>query len=195
MTQCSLVIKDYLQSGLYPKDSIERIRFSDHYELQISTEFEEARVSRFRHLLDKYAVQFKIIPMHSQPESMKAGQCFKNASLVALSNGDIVYCEGVILGKCQVTGRSVSMIHAWCYYPKFGIIFDPTCHPTSPDFNAVYVGIPFSSVYVARKAKEYGYYGLLDGSKTEEYHGVDEDPEHHWLHPCWSSLPRYHGNF
>lgn len=79
-------------------------------------------------------------------------QCYKNATLQAISNEDLAYVEG------YVSVHGVPIEHAW-NVDKTGQIYDTTINP---DLGVSgYFGVPFSRDYVEKSALKNKYYGLL----------------------------------
>lgn len=82
----------------------------------------------------------------------KTGQCFKNASLKALS-ADLTYCEGYFL----VYG--IQLHHGWCIN-KAGRVIDPTVDNNDGRITE-YFGVPFTRDYVLKAATQNKVYGIL----------------------------------
>lgn len=161
--------------------------------LHINAPYERRRVDWALTLLERYAVVFPQ-PLPS-PAILPAGQCFENATMVAGAKG-VVYCEGMVRGHEINSGTPIVAMHAWCYHPTLGVMFDPTSGFVQTHPNVVYAGIPFNTVYVKNLCYRQKYFGVLDG---HQIHGDDwgpyKDPEPVWLHSCWHTMERYHGPF
>lgn len=183
----------------YPENLCREYLLGDHYSTQINWKYERLRLDFAHDLLRRYGVlfphgEFPDIPLRFPPKIL-AGQCFMNATNVSrLNPGEVVYCEGFILGHEVGTGFPVAMAHGWCYFPRYGVMYDPTTRSPEVHRDVLYVGIPFKSVYVNQLAKDNNFYGMLAGhpSRGDDF-GPFKDPEHHWLHPCWHSMERYYG--
>ena len=180
----------------YPKNFVEGIEdhfLDEFFVLRIDAAYERRRVDWAGVLLQSYAVVF---PQPTPaPSEMTAGQCFENALTMTSASG-VVYCEGFIRGVNIHTGTPTVAMHAWCYHPASGVMFDPTAGFNSQHPNVVYVGIPFSTVYARELVRRQGYFGILDGHpKHGDDWGPFKDPSPWWLHPCWHSMERYHGPF
>lgn len=180
----------------YPKNFA--AGFEDHFLdesfcLRIDAAYERRRIDWALPLLREFGVLF---PQPTKaPNQLPAGQCFENALSLSGVSG-VVYCEGMVRGVNLHTGTPTVALHAWCYIPSLGLMFDPTSgfnreHPT-----VVYVGIPFSTVYARNLTFTQGYHGFLDGHpKHGDAWGPYRDPSSWWLHPCWHSMERYYGPF
>ena len=78
----------------------------------------------------------------------KMGQCFKNASTLAIERG-WQYCEGFAFGIIPV-------LHAWCLFD--GKVVDPTWQ----DPDSKYFGVTISQEVMHKIHLQRGKYGVLD---------------------------------
>jgi hypothetical protein len=81
------------------------------------------------------------------------GQCYMNATLLALADDDLTYVEG------QISMFGISIEHAWCVNAD-GVVIDPTLKPDKDVGD--YFGVPFLTDYVRKACLKNGYYGLLN---------------------------------
>ena len=81
------------------------------------------------------------------------GQCYMNATLLALGTDNLTYVEG------QISVYGVPIDHAWCINAA-GIVIEPTLEPDAKVGD--YFGVPFQTDYVRKAIIRNGYYGLLD---------------------------------
>ncbi len=78
-------------------------------------------------------------------------QCFANAGRLAMSDPDLIYCEGFALG------RVIPVHHAWCVDID-GNVIEPTWREVGGD----YYGIPFDSDFLNDTVARTGHWGLID---------------------------------
>lgn len=182
----------------YPSGAVEDLVphfLSEKFCLVIDSARERQRVDWASPLLQEFAVLFPPPSLHDTPPPLPAGRCFENALSMAVISG-VVYCEGFLRGVNTRTGTPTVALHAWCYLPAYGVTIDPTegFSVTHPEVS--YMGIPFATAYARHQAKRQGFYRFLDGhpSRGDQW-GPYQDHSAWWLHPCWSSLERYHGPF
>lgn len=117
-------------------------------------------VDWFQWMLDN-GQEFTITKNTFEGPRMEQGQCFKNATELALRNPKYIYCEG----KVSIYG--VAIDHAWVCDQK-GNVIDPTLVDKGDDRVAHYFGVPFTTSYLRRSIIKNGYYGLLDGFYARE---------------------------
>jgi hypothetical protein len=94
---------------------------------------------------------------HELPEDVeigKLGQCFRNATLLALGfhRNEYIYCEGYAL-------NIIPMAHAWCVDGTTGRVIDPTW---GQDTTTDYFGLAFNVMYLQEHLLEHRTYGLID---------------------------------
>lgn len=161
--------------------------------LSVDAAYERRRLDWALPLLRQYAVRFP--SPRKAPAELPAGNCFGNAASILRLPG-VVYCEGFVRGVDIHSGGPLVALHAWCYHPASGVMFDPTAGYSFAHEAITYAGIPFCTVYVRELLHRQGYNGLLDGHPKFGYAwGPYSDPAAWWLHPCWHTLERYHGPF
>lgn len=78
-------------------------------------------------------------------------ECFRNAGLLALSNPELTYVEGVAVA------HAIPTAHAWCVTPE-GIVVDPTW--ANPE-EAAYIGIPFKTAFLKRRLADTEGWGII----------------------------------
>lgn len=174
----------------YP-DEVGAHFISPFFCLGVNMDYERKRLEGASSLLRDFGVKFP----HPVPGlgGMENGACFQNATKLAGVKG-LVYCEGFVSGEDIHTGEAVLAMHAWAYDPALGVTIDPTGSFYAVPAHAVYVGIPFRTVYVKSVTFAQQYYGFLSGHPVKGYAwGPFKDPASHWLHPCWNSMERFHG--
>lgn len=95
------------------------------------------------------------------------GECYRNASLLAISKRDLTYIEGVALNIIPVG-------HAWCI-DRLGRVVDNTWPEPQ---RCQYFGIPFKTKFLMETLRKRKVYGLL------EYYGDDMAIEHEVIPPA-----------
>jgi len=83
-------------------------------------------------------------------EQGKAGECFKNAALLAIENPSLIYCEGV-------ANSIIPTEHAWCI-DKDGNVIDNTW---LPEWKPSYYGVAFKTKFLLHLIWEQDYYGII----------------------------------
>ena len=83
------------------------------------------------------------------------GQCFMNATHLALDLPHLTYVEG------KVACHGIGIDHAWCVDEE-GIVVDPTIRDGHDGHISDYFGVPFKTPYLRKAIIWNGYYGLLD---------------------------------
>jgi hypothetical protein len=121
----------------------------DLLELQIRA-FGERPLTRF--MLD-HGKDYPVGPQTYAGRRERQGQCYMNATLLALASDDLTYVEG------QLSVCGISIEHAWCVNAD-GVVIDPTLKPDKDVGD--YFGVPFLTEYVHKACLKNGVYGLLD---------------------------------
>jgi hypothetical protein len=88
---------------------------------------------------------------HGEP-----GQCFKNATTLAMRDSSLTYVEGLV----SVLGFPIS--HAWC--ARSNVVIDPTLRKEGARDNrrdTDYFGVPFLTQYVIKASIRNGCYGVF----------------------------------
>lgn len=101
----------------------------------------------------KYGREYQIGPESFAGRRRRQGECYRNASCLAVQDHDLTYVEGVM------TVRSIPVEHAWCV--RGDVVVDPTVRQPTDEIND-YFGIPFKTEYVIVAAVWNNCYGLLD---------------------------------
>jgi len=76
-------------------------------------------------------------------------QCYKNATWMAITNRNLIYCEGYALNLIPV-------LHAWCM-DESGAVVDPTW-----GVGRAYMGVAFKTSFVQQQMQVTKTYGLLE---------------------------------
>lgn len=102
------------------------------------------------------------------------GQCYRNAGCLALDNPQLIYCEGyAVTARCPLP-----LHHAWCLTPD-GCVVDNTWEL---DAGAEYVGVAFSSDFLAKHLASNRVWGVLAGDFLPTF--VLDSPAA-FLHPAY----------
>ncbi len=108
----------------------------------------------------KHGAEYRHGPGSFTGKRKEPKECFKNATILMLSDLDLTYVEG----KVGVHGLPID--HAWCVDPD-GFVIDPTLDfgiaGDGMDRITGYFGVPFRREYVLEAMNANGYFGLLDG--------------------------------
>jgi hypothetical protein len=94
------------------------------------------------------------------PDSFKLprgeiGQCFMNATHLAIERPELTYVEG------KVACHGIGIDHAWCV-DAGGVVHDPTIRDGDDGHISDYFGVPFKTAYLCKAIVWNRYYGLLD---------------------------------
>jgi hypothetical protein len=103
----------------------------------------------------KYGRDYPVNAKTYTGHKMEQGQCFMNATHLALADNRLTYVEGYI------TCHGVPIQHAWVV-GRDGVVIDPTIPENDDGRIAGYYGVPFKTDYVQKACKANGVYGLLD---------------------------------
>jgi hypothetical protein len=101
---------------------------------------------------------YPVGPKTFEGQRGEPGNCFGNATHLAMWNRDLTYVEG------KVTCCGIPLDHAWCIDAD-GVVVDSTLTPEMLDGRPreeEYFGVPFKTEYVRRAIKVNGVYGVLD---------------------------------
>jgi hypothetical protein len=125
---------------------------------------EGTRIAGAPDRLARMVLDNPVRPGRELPDEYPAGEprsCFDNAFHLALGDDSLTYCEG------YATTGFLPVHHAWCLDAGGGVV-DNTW--VEENFGAdhgdpaeyAYMGIPFSTDFVARAVVQKGTYGVLD---------------------------------
>jgi hypothetical protein len=98
---------------------------------------------------------YKIGPDSFKLPRGEQGQCFMNATHLAIDNPEMTYVEG------KMACHGISIDHAWCVDAD-GVVHDPTIRDGHDGHISDYFGVPFKTPYLRKAIIWNGYYGLLD---------------------------------
>jgi hypothetical protein len=114
------------------------------------------------------------LPEHVHPGTSQ--ECHKNATVLALEDDSLVYCEGYALFK----GSSLPTIHAWVTDGQ-----ETAIDNTWPQPGVAYAGVPFRIAFVSMTGlKNRGFGSLLDDYMNGyPLRGDLGDRPEEWLEP------------
>lgn len=103
----------------------------------------------------KYGRDYPVNAHTYTGHKMGQGECFMNATHLALADNRLTYVEG------WVACHGVPIQHAWVVKHD-GFVIDPTIPENDDGRISHYFGVPFDTDYVQKAIKANGVYGLLD---------------------------------
>ncbi|HZQ47943.1 MAG TPA: hypothetical protein VFC07_13075 [Verrucomicrobiae bacterium] len=105
----------------------------------------------------------------------KMGRCYENATRLALSGMELIYCEGYALNQ----GLPIPLMHGFCITPE-GAVVDPTWKDGTE-----YFGVAISKTFLFQTMNQREMYGVLDDWENN-YPVLSLEPER-WLHPKFTT--------
>lgn len=112
------------------------------------------------YLAANHAERFTSQPLPKGISKGPMGDCFKNATDLAMKDPRLTYCEGYAKSH---DGMGFVYLHAWTC-DKDGNVVDPTW--SHSELNEYY-GVRYPTPDVIRFAAKTGFYGVLGGDETE----------------------------
>ncbi|MDB6017694.1 MAG: hypothetical protein JWR19_2183 [Pedosphaera sp.] len=122
--------------------------------------------------------EFPLAPMPDELKRFmgKKGHCYMNATQLALSGFEAIYCEGYAVCK----GLPIPLRHGFCITPS-GEVIDPTWKDGTE-----YFGIPISKRFLFETMKRREVFGILDDWESD-YPVLSLDPAT-WIHPAFQPI-------
>ena len=121
---------------------------------------------------------YKIGPDSFKLPRGEQGQCYMNATHLAIERPDLTYVEG------KVACHGIGIDHAWCV-DWDGFVVDPTIRDGHDGHISGYFGVPFKTAYLRKALIWNGYYGLLDywtaGKTAPQLYELGLEAGQQWL--------------
>jgi hypothetical protein len=130
-------------------------RFLDAMTIMTSSSIPEGYYHTIYSFVREYGIIMKPYPLPVGVSRGTPKECYQNATLLALGNRKLTYCEGFAIGK-----GSIPMEHAWNL--KDDKVLDVTWGE-----GAAYIGIPFKTDYLRAALDKASVYGLINAYEND----------------------------